>query len=1367
MACIQSLYKLAPHEICKVQKQATASLNHLLLTRKYGATLKTEKNDPKKKKAQGKQKGPDLTDVEGGSGNTTDSIQPRFNPINIQMLSKPLWKQIFQDNIAEDSKAQEKKVKKSIKHLEKHNLWGKQSSVLSEVDFKLPELYGNNIDEHFRILAKQQSQEYLDLAKQLVQTKLPAMPSEWVRKQGWTKYDSDGTTTSVNFPEDRALIFDVEVCLSEGNFPTLAVAVSPNAWYSWCSERLLEDRFSWAQKQNTKDLIPLETVGNSNKPVNGEWLSRLVIGHNVSFDRSFVKEQYLMKGPKTRFLDTMSLHMAISGLTSFQRVLWTYHRKNKNLGNQEVQEHIKKSHQRIAGPPVTDWINVSSPNNLGDVHSLYCGGKPLDKAEREIFVTGSMQDIRENFQDLMSYCAKDVKATHDIFLKILPLFFERFPHPVTFAAMLEMGQAYLPVNENWERYLRDSQGTYEDLQKEMKQTLMQLANDACHLLHNDRFKEDPWLWELDWSSVDLKFRKSKENNSNGKKRTTTKKNRKSSVKAEDTDECMTNNINDENPFAAVGAKLSNDPLNMDMQKRSFSHSSVNSGEMDDASLQGISSIQSLPFKGKSYKTFSSTALSGKVKTKHGDVQEETEEDRISRILATSELLYKKRQHMAGYPNWYRELCPKSRDNPEWRPGPSLISSQIRVTPKLLRLTWDGYPLHYDAKHGWGYLVPGRTSNLPKKIDKKVDELEHEIAIEDCSLADTDKSKEKKVDFPLRALRKLLRSVGKSRNKAELSLLEASDLREDLDLTEDEIFAQIEKLGNGNGNGESEKIWQMTKTLKMSEKQRRLHGDNDAPSWHVGNGPHNDINIPGCWFFKMPHKDGAHKNVGNPLAKDFLAKMEDGTLSSYGGAQANRILEINKMISFWRNSQDRISSQLVVWLEKSDLPNTVSRHTEYDEENSYGAIIPRVITAGTVTRRAVEQTWLTASNARADRVGSELKAMVQAPPGYHFVGADVDSQELWIASLLGDAKFAGFHGCTAFGWMTLQGNKSDRTDLHSKTADTINISRDQAKVFNYGRIYGAGQPFAVRLLMQFNHRMSPEEAKQKALTMYKATKGVKKYKLRQDVREVIKKVLNRTKQPRWVTLEELKKIRRQLRAMLDCASRDDISDNINLIEMIDLNSISLTETKEWKIGSESEMFNKLESIALSEEPTTPVLECRISRALEPQSVSTEFLTSRVNWVVQSSAVDYLHLMLVAMKWLLDKYNIDGRFSISIHDEVRYLVNSDDKYRAAMALQIANLLTRCMFAYKVGMHDLPQSVAFFSAVDIDTVLRKESHMDCKTPSNPHGLTRGYGIPPGEALDIYEILKLTNNGRLEKHKGSARKSQKSPTVQASNVD
>jgi len=85
-----------------------------------------------------------------------------------------------------------------------------------------------------------------------------------------------------------------------------------------------------------------------------------------------------------------------------------------------------------------------------------------------------------------------------------------------------------------------------------------------------------------------------------------------------------------------------------------------------------------------------------------------------------------------------------------------------------------------------------------------------------------------------------------------------------------------------------------------------------------------------------------------------------------------------------------------------------------------------------------------------------------------------------------------------------------------------------------------------------------------------------------------------------------------------------------------------------------------------------------------------MTSRINWVVQSSAVDYLHIMLVCMSWLIKEYDIDARFSISIHDEVRYIVKEEDKHRAALALQITNLLTRALFSYKLGFDDLPMVV-----------------------------------------------------------------------------
>lgn len=249
-------------------------------------------------------------------------------------------------------------------------------------------------------------------------------------------------------------------------------------------------------------------------------------------------------------------------------------------------------------------------------------------------------------------------------------------------------------------------------------------------------------------------------------------------------------------------------------------------------------------------------------------------------------------------------------------------------------------------------------------------------------------------------------------------------------------------------------------------------------------------------------------------------------------------------------------------------------------------------------------------------------MIQCPPGYSFVGADVDSQELWIASIIGDSYFAREHGCTAFGWMTLQGKKSDGTDMHSRTASTVDISRDQAKILNYGRIYGAGERFAKNLLMQFNHRLTEEEAVEKARKIYSTTKGECLLKLSY-LGHQLASVYDRPEKE-LVSKEELSKMRKN-------AFRFPHLRNIARRPLEDL-----IEKRVWVGGTESHMFNKLEEIAQSETPRTPVLQCRISRALEPQNVGNDFMTSRINWVVQSSAVDYLHLMLVSMRYLMDKF-----------------------------------------------------------------------------------------------------------------------------------
>lgn len=202
-----------------------------------------------------------------------------------------------------------------------------------------------------------------------------------------------------------------------GKAPTLATAVSSKAWYAWISPSVIDG----THKPVTHHEYPLSTFipMESNPGESGLKLTeyqtkpKVIIGHNVCFDRAKIKEQYWLSRTGTRFIDTMSLHICVGGLTSYQRA-------------------VLKSEKFIEEDE--NWKNCSSLNNLVDVYKLYCG-KTITKASRDIFVEGTMSDVKENFQQVMAYCAGDVIATYEILRELFPMFLERFPHPVTLAGI--------------------------------------------------------------------------------------------------------------------------------------------------------------------------------------------------------------------------------------------------------------------------------------------------------------------------------------------------------------------------------------------------------------------------------------------------------------------------------------------------------------------------------------------------------------------------------------------------------------------------------------------------------------------------------------------------------------------------------------------------------------------------------------------------------------------------------------------------------------------------------------------------------------------------------------------------------------------
>lgn len=166
---------------------------------------------------------------EVASSDQSTEKNPRFNPVGIQMLSRTLHEKLFGETKA--GSIETKKKLEIESHLKKHGLFKKKTAVNEYASIPLPPLYGQNIDDHFRTLALQQLKPYESHADGLKDCVLPLRPKTWLLKPGWTKYDSATKKCyPVSFPDEDALVFDVEVLVGAGHRPTMATAVSKTAW---------------------------------------------------------------------------------------------------------------------------------------------------------------------------------------------------------------------------------------------------------------------------------------------------------------------------------------------------------------------------------------------------------------------------------------------------------------------------------------------------------------------------------------------------------------------------------------------------------------------------------------------------------------------------------------------------------------------------------------------------------------------------------------------------------------------------------------------------------------------------------------------------------------------------------------------------------------------------------------------------------------------------------------------------------------------------------------------------------------------------------------------------------------------------------
>ena len=1136
------------------------------------------------------------------------------------------------------------------------------------------------------------------MAKRLASEKLPPLPDTWVHEPGWTKYYPDGSFEAVkNLGDEDLITLDVETMPNHSHYAVIACAVTPRAWYVWLSPWLLD------QDPNPCHLIP---IGSPSR-------DRVVVGHNVSYDRARIAEEYHIVRSGTRFIDTMALHVAVGGISSPQRPTWAKWRKEKReqlaMTNEtiaslrkmaqraaslaktetdpsrrdQLDREIKETMESIAelkesrqsANAVPSWEDVSSLGSLAEVGRLYCGIE-VNKAPREHFMKLAPAEILADLDNYISYCAQDVRVTHTVFSKVLPLFLKQCPHPVSFAGMSLMGNSFLPVNESWDGYVANAEATYRASEAAVLTALRELAMSARDLYHTGAWKQDPWLSQLDWSPKIPKQ----------------------------------NRLGLESPPSAVlkPAEVPPPPslaaiiaLPDDNEEFGMRHDgtygvpawlhriaiadSLSPTDETDISIFTDLRFRSCPVRwspehGWAYQVFTGHAeySGGGVTIPENEAHDGNgkPEDKIPFIWKRLEIPPSEHLFSASILQDIRksnfrsailtrkemtELVPLDKSSRAYRDRVLRIATKLTCARRTSKPTFkiDSTRCKDYSKHpvfsrlDWSILV----------FDRPPPYIETPPLTRRPEGSEASKTVWPKWYFDLTAPK-----PGKPPGTLDLSpRTRASVLLLRLSWRGFPLFYSRQHGWTFRVDGGS--------VTNIGIRQLPLVFEDLADVALKG-----DVAERNYSFFKLPHKDGDEANVGSPLSKAFLSYAIDRTLASPNELAA-RALQMNAECSYWISARERIMSQMVV----RDAQGRLDLGITETGGHKWGMIVPQVVTMGTITRRAMERTWLTASNAKNNRVGSELKAMVRAPPGFAIVGADVDSEELWISSVIGDSQF-GVHGASALGWMTLEGTKAQGTDLHSKTAQILGISRDQAKIFNYSRIYGAGKRHAELLLLQSNPSLEPRDARSLANALYASTKGKRTRR-----KDAFGKVF-------------------------------------------------------WHGGSESFVFNRLEEIAMSSNPRTPALGCGITSALTQKYLSdptnSDYMPSRVNWVVQSSGVDYLHLLLVSMEYLMNKYSIKGRYLISVHDEVRYLVQEEDQYRLALALQIANLWTRCQFAYKLGFDDLPQGVAFFSAVDFDHVLRKEVDLPCVTPSYPTP------IPSGNSLDIYQLLQKLPYPSLAPH-------------------
>ena len=410
-----------------------------------------------------------------------------LNPLGYSILPRNMAEKVFGKSSVDDYNPKVN-VNSIIDEMEKFGVKFpiKNPSIFTNLpEFYVPEIEGENINQHFNTISRKILSDKVTLLKNFSYTEVPEPPSpdRFIYKAGWTKYGFDGR---VEWIGDKGLnevpiaIFDCETFVKGTVFghPILATVVSTDSYYVWMHESFADPSIPY-----TPQLVPLNTRNS------------ILIAHNVGFDRQRTQEAYdLHHDPfhpdspsGNLWFDTFSAHINVSGLASDQRFLF-----------------VSKNTDELIPPA---WADKGSMNNLIDAYNFHC--KPLIPAEKESKKTRNLfveADRMSNFlphrDELLAYALNDVKLTFELYSILVLKYLQSNPSLTTLYGHFAQTSSILPVTPGWNGWVDNCEKLWKESVDKQSELLSELAQQLLQDWKNDEvdIENDPWLKQLDWTA---------------------------------------------------------------------------------------------------------------------------------------------------------------------------------------------------------------------------------------------------------------------------------------------------------------------------------------------------------------------------------------------------------------------------------------------------------------------------------------------------------------------------------------------------------------------------------------------------------------------------------------------------------------------------------------------------------------------------------------------------------------------------------------------------------------------------------------------------------------------------------------------------